>query len=101
MSSGNFSAFHEGRPVAIAVDGAVVVDVLQLPALVQPVEVVVVQREAPVVVLEQDVEGGTRHRRPNAEGRSDPLDELGLSRAKVAVEHDHITRMQIRRQRRR
>lgn len=39
--------FHEGRPVSIAVDGAVVVDVLQLPALVQPVEVVVVQRRRP------------------------------------------------------
>ena len=45
--------FHEGRSVSVAVDGAVVVDVLQLPARIQPVQVVVVQRQAPVVVLQK------------------------------------------------
>ena len=91
--------FHEGNSVAVAVDGAVVVDVLQLETIVQPVQIIMAHGNAALAVFQQNVEGGARDRRAHAEGGGHPLHELGLTGAQVAIEHHHIARMQVGRQR--
>ena len=65
----------------------------------QTIQVEVVQRDAPLVVLQQDVERGAGNLSGNAQTRGHALHKLGFASAQIARKHHHIARMQVRSQR--